>query len=54
MFQLCGESEGTIAADLMQCELEVENKVLNPLQTIDVRPFLEFTMSVSTKTAVCI
>ena len=39
MFQLCGESEGSIAADLLQCEMEVEAKVLAPLQSIDVSTF---------------
>ena len=39
MFQLCGEAEGSIAADLLQCEMEVETKVLAPLQYIDVSTF---------------
>ena len=39
MFQLCGDAEGSIAADLLQCEMEVEGKVLAPLQSIDVSTF---------------
>ena len=39
MFQLCGEAEGSIATDLLQCEMEVEAKVLAPLQSIDVSTF---------------
>ena len=35
---MCGQCESTIAADLLQHEMEVENKALVPLQNlIDVR-----------------
>ena len=31
---MCGQCESTIAADLLQHEMEVENKVLVPLQNL--------------------
>ena len=34
MFQLCGNAVNTVANDLLQYELSVEQKVLAPLQSL--------------------
>jgi hypothetical protein len=33
-FQLCGEAEGSIATNLFQMEVDIENKVLLPLNSL--------------------